>query len=477
MSLHIAAQNLASQGRGPDNTLVHMSRKEVNSLNSLARAHGGHLTINPNTGLPEAGFLSSILPMMIGAGLTVASGGALSPLMAAGLTGAGYGIATGSLQKGLMAGLGAYGGAGLGAGLTEAGLAEAAVPGAAPVSPTAPTSFPTEASAYQSMGATPGQYGAMGETLAQAPAQVSAGYEGLSPTPSQYGAMGEAPIAAPVVQATPQVAPAATAPVSIGPTSSGPGFGTESARAAAQENLANMSPTERLSQAGRGIGALGTNTGQNAFMDKVGGGSGLFKYGMAAAAPMLTGKDQAGYKSSGPNPYEYSYDYKTGQYTRQPTGYRDAQTVTPPQAMAMGGMAQGGLDFAGQNTFAAGGGPGGLNMNALQQQQMTQQPQNMASGGMSDLGSYSDGGRMLRGPGDGVSDSIPAMIGSKRPARLADGEFVVPARVVSELGNGSSEAGARKLYAMMDRVQGARKKSIGKGKLAVNSRADKMLPA
>ena len=99
-----------------------------------------------------------------------------------------------------------------------------------------------------------------------------------------------------------------------------------------------------------------------------------------------------------------------------------------------------------------------------------------ANGG-SHLGDYSDGGRLLKGPGDGVSDSIPAMIGKKQPARLADGEFVVPARIVSELGNGSTEAGARKLYAMLDRVQAARKKSIGKGKVAKNSRADKLLPA
>jgi hypothetical protein len=101
----------------------------------------------------------------------------------------------------------------------------------------------------------------------------------------------------------------------------------------------------------------------------------------------------------------------------------------------------------------------------------------LAQGGVSHLGDYSDGGRLLKGPGDGVSDSIPASIGDKRPARLADGEFVVPARIVSELGNGSTEAGARKLYAMMDRVQSARKKSIGKNRVAVNSRAEKMLPA
>jgi hypothetical protein len=101
----------------------------------------------------------------------------------------------------------------------------------------------------------------------------------------------------------------------------------------------------------------------------------------------------------------------------------------------------------------------------------------LASGGLGQLGGYSDGGRLLRGPGDGVSDSIPAQIGNKQPARLADGEFVVPARIVSELGNGSTEAGARQLYKMMDRVQKARAKTTGKQKLAKNTNAAKYLPA
>jgi len=85
--------------------------------------------------------------------------------------------------------------------------------------------------------------------------------------------------------------------------------------------------------------------------------------------------------------------------------------------------------------------------------------QAMARGGISDLGSYSDyarGGRMLKGPGDGMSDNIPATIAGKRPARLADGEFVIPADVVSHLGNGSTDAGAKQLYAMMDKVRKAR---------------------
>jgi hypothetical protein len=98
----------------------------------------------------------------------------------------------------------------------------------------------------------------------------------------------------------------------------------------------------------------------------------------------------------------------------------------------------------------------------------------MASGGLADLGGYSDGGRMLKGPGDGMSDSIPATIGRKQPARLADNEFVVPADVVSHLGNGSSDAGAKKLYAMMNNVRKAR---TGKKKQAPQINAAKYLPA
>jgi hypothetical protein len=98
----------------------------------------------------------------------------------------------------------------------------------------------------------------------------------------------------------------------------------------------------------------------------------------------------------------------------------------------------------------------------------------MAAGGIASLGGYSDGGQLLRGPGDGVSDSIPATIGQRQPARLADGEFVVPARIVSELGNGSTEAGARKLYEMMDRIKASRAKAKN---IAADTKAYKHLPA
>jgi len=90
------------------------------------------------------------------------------------------------------------------------------------------------------------------------------------------------------------------------------------------------------------------------------------------------------------------------------------------------------------------------------------------------LGGYSDGGHLLKGPGDGVSDSIPATIGGKQPARLAEGEFVIPARIVSEIGNGSTDAGAKRLYAMMDRIKAKRSKTKN---IAADTKAYKYLPA
>jgi hypothetical protein len=82
------------------------------------------------------------------------------------------------------------------------------------------------------------------------------------------------------------------------------------------------------------------------------------------------------------------------------------------------------------------------------------------------LGGYAHGGnpRLLRGPGDGMSDNIPATIADTQPARLADGEFVVPADVVSGLGNGSTEAGAKHLHKMMDEIRMARTGTKKQGK-------------
>lgn len=96
-------------------------------------------------------------------------------------------------------------------------------------------------------------------------------------------------------------------------------------------------------------------------------------------------------------------------------------------------------------------------------------------GGISALpgAAASQRGRFLRGAGDGVSDSIPARINGQQEAALADNEFVIPARAVSEIGNGSSEAGARKLYAMLDRIEKTRHTNKNTAK---DTHADRHLP-
>lgn len=95
-------------------------------------------------------------------------------------------------------------------------------------------------------------------------------------------------------------------------------------------------------------------------------------------------------------------------------------------------------------------------------------PETAKHGGImhSSLGGYAAGGnpRLLKGPGDGMSDNIPATINGRQPARLADGEFVIPADVVSHLGNGSTEAGAKQLHAMMNKVRSARTGNSKQGK-------------
>lgn len=431
MSLQLAAKHLAAQGRGPDTELIHMSMDEIKSLQELAKAHGGSLTVNPSTGLPEAGFLSNILPMVAGAALAATGVGAP---VAALMVGGGMTAATGSLQKGIMAGLGAFGGAGLGAGLMGAG-------GAAAMPATAGTSA----------------LDVLGQPL------------------------------------------------------------TGTAQAAGQGFGAN------ISQMGQGLSNLTTEAGRAGFMGGVGGMKGLLTSGAAGLAPMLMGGDQQaqapGIKPTTPTtPLQFNpgrvgptpapdvpgYGNLGQDFGRQQQYFNPSFTpVTAPAPLAptvqMPGMAGGGPVEAMSDANAIGANTGYPMANIQPGAYATpyQQPiarnviagpqdtavdtftgaERMAAGGISHLGDYSDGGRLLRGPGDGVSDSIPAMIGNKRPARLADGEFVVPARIVSELGNGSTEAGARKLYAMMDRVQRARGKTVGKGRVARNTRADKYLPA
>jgi len=379
MSLHNLAQHMAGYGRNGDSMLMHVTPDEVHGLQRLAMAHGGSLTINPHTGLPEANIFSqawkAIKPVaapLAGAALTYLSGGALSPLTAGLITGGVGALATGSLQKGLMAGLGAYGGASLGSGLMNIGS----------------------------------------DAASQAAAE--AGF-------ARGSAAGLSDI--------------------------------DAAKYAAElgaNTTANMTPYEKLAG---GVSSAMDNP--SAALNTLGGGSTMKGAGLLAATalPIMSG-------------------IQANQTTKMPTlGSVSPQAMIRPIIL---NRRQNPTPYTGQgearyftDTYdvpepykAATGGVVAFNQ-----------------GGLGSLGGYSDGGRLLRGPGDGVSDNIPATIGDRQPARLADGEFVVPARIVSEIGNGSTEAGARKLYAMMDRVQKARQKTVGKHKVATDTNAERLLPA
>jgi hypothetical protein len=218
---------------------------------------------------------------------------------------------------------------------------------------------------------------------------------------------------------------------------------------------------------------MGQAASKSAEATGIGGGKGLLKYGAAAAAPMLMSDTTTKMPEEDNERFNYAFDAG-----RTEEGYVDPITGRPryfnpryTRYAAAGGPVE---EMSAANVYDMQNARGGVSDMGIDNSTGMQR---MAGGGISHLGDYSDGGRLLRGPGDGVSDSIPAVIGRRRPARLADGEFVVPARIVSELGNGSTEAGARKLYAMMDRVQRARGKTTGKNRVAANTRADKYLPA
>lgn len=475
MSLHVAAQHLASKGRDGDTELVHMTKGEIKGLQGLALAHGGSLSINPDTGLVEASFLKRILPMVAGAGLMMIPG--VGPLAAAGLVGGFETMRTGDIGKGLMAGLGAYGGAGLTQGLSAAGGTAAGLEsGASAVGSDAATMGTTEGMT-KALTADTGVGSSMGINSFDA---ANVGQTPLDPTKVSNFADAYSKGAAP--------------------------------------SLTNM---------GRGVAELGSEVGRSAVYSGMPTGTmmGLGSTAVNALTPEpppIPGQPEedprykgspyrynlspnfAGSTPTRPNPY-YSpagLGYAEGgdvmmaaggSYDDEPMGDAPGMASGGIAAYAAGGKLQmktmglgdgiyrdtdddtaslGAYDAAKkrmEKQYAA----ANLKASAMPKSSIDKlgQMKVMASGG---LGSYSDGGRMLKGPGDGMSDDIPAMIGKKQPARLADGEFVVPADVVSHLGNGSTDAGAKKLYGMMDKIRTAR---TGKKKQAPAVKTDKYMPA
>lgn len=519
MSLHTLAHHLQSAGRGDDTVLVHMTPAEVGGLQSLAKASGGSLTINPQTGLPEAGWLSSLLPMIaggvlmatgvgapvgaaiLGSGASAASAGALGSAL---LVGGGTTLATGSLQKGLMAGLGAYGGAGLAGGLGAMGAA---------ATPSATASAATEAAKQGVISAAP------------------AGVAGGSAAPTVAATTLPNAATSSIVGATNAANPASFEAIKAGASKvMQPGglgqLGTAMSEAAPYSKAAlyggmMMQPPQTLSGGKKSPGLIRPYEYERTINPDAGPERGNVWDGPVSSKE----RDYFNEKWTALQPYAApGKEYKGGENQfagvmgRPSLGFAAPSTSTqmpyagvmgrpvgeqqyrfdPYTGMPIANMATGGAveQMSAENAVGANAMyPQSQLQTPMYSNPMVQRPmptnvigsgldaptdpysgeQRFAGGGLSDLGSYSDGGRLLKGPGDGVSDSIPAVIGNRQPARLANNEFVVPARIVSEIGNGSTEAGAKRLYAMMDRVQAARKKSVGKGKIAVDSKAHKEL--
>lgn len=574
---HALTQGIASLGRGPDTTLVHMSQPEVDALQQIAKAQGGSLTINPQTGLPEAGFLSSALPI-IG---TVAGSMMGMPWLGAAMSGLGTAMATGDIGKGILSGLGSWG----------MGQAFGAMAGAG----ANPMEEATKQAVTQSVGnpvaanavmqginpVLPGEFGELG-IGATNPAMVAANpmtaanssgatpYNEFIPDGAPYNEFAQT--TSPQTAANPYVAAQQIHTPYETP---------ESVFTAPNRNLVDTSKMklgERVGNVGSGFGQLGSETGRDNIMGRMANGG---KYNPDASILGIKGTEGMGNAATlgaaglgayntvkgigdvmnpqrpglaglpippGMTRQQYDFAQRRNPNWGQPGQAYFDQRFSPVQA-AGGGlmMSQGGPAYP-QDTpnyplsgvgsqYAQGIGPtpsemiGGSGDTAInkygeeakrmntggnvipgkprkskresdsllpyEQSSYNDQkymeylkrmgdngplkvdeyddPSNdLAAGGVASLGTYKAGG-LLNGPGDGVSDSIPAVINGPKPQRaaLADGEFVIPARIVSEIGNGSTKAGSKRLYAMMDRIEKARKKV----KNGQDSGAYRMLPA
>ena len=471
MSLEVAAKHLAAHGRGPDDQLVHMSGKEVAGLQALAKAAGGSLTINPKTGLAEAGFLDSLLPTIVGAGLTYFSGGMINPLTAGAIVGGVETARTGDVGKGFMAGLGGYGGAGMVGGLAGgavpagsggAGFREAVNAGASDF-----ISNPSMAALgdYKTLGAAAAPT-VMDAMQPKARAEPDKTPQMIRPYNYNYNAQTPSNMIGSQYQPTGQD----TSELQwFNPSNTAlPPYQAANGGIIA---LAAGGPVERMSNQA----AMGANTMYP--MANMSTSSFATPYQSPVSTNMLAPTSDMPVGMNGEPSMQGTRMAMGGQVPSYGFGGFLGDAVSDIGSQ-VGHLFKGDSGESYAQQLQDPNSPASQNLSGLSQSMQGYQGMvNRAAGGITSLGGYSDGGRLLRGPGDGVSDSIPAQIGNNQPARLADGEFVVPARIVSELGNGSTEAGAKQLYKMLDRVQNARGKTTAKGKVAKNTNAAKLLPA
>ena len=441
------ANQLQSMGRGEDTMLVHMTPNEVNSLQGLAMANGGSLTINPETGLPEAGFLKKLLPTILGAGLMLIPG--VNALAAAGMVAAGSVAKTGSLKKGLMAGLSAYGGAslagGLGAGNVFGAAAKNAVPGAA-----AGAGSNAAADLARQVAGTniPGAGLTAGTTAAKT---------GLAGVAQGFGNAARAGLPGGIIgNAAPKIAAMGLMQgVSGAMTPSGGGSVAPDGRIDNSFQGPYYAQPRKQIFSGTTEDILAGNGGQQKYFDVdmpeiyntmgqvVQPGSHTVR-GTQIMQPVLN-----------PSAKKAKDDKGKPMYSFQPVTYMGG--VEPPQ-----GMVAPNQDDMYNYTGYAGGGEVELSDGAfvLDARTVSEIGNGSSNAGLEALRRI--GGRPVEGAGDGVSDSVPARIGRDQPARVARDEAIIPADAVKRIGNGNAKRGADKLYSLMNKAHKARKKA-GRG--------------
>jgi hypothetical protein len=403
------AENLADKGRGGDSMLVHMSPEEVQGLRGLAMQMGGDLSVNPQTGLPEAKWLKKLLPILpfipgigqilgpIAAGLgsfgtALSSFASASPILAksiasgiiGGFTAPGKGF---NFKEGLKTGATAFASAKALEGLQALNAANAASGAGAGASTPQIDPF-----AFGS----PEMYGSAIPTETGAQLMPSPTVPTASTTDYSNILAKEAPTQG-ITPKLPEI------PSNVGSTSE---FSLTDAPVRPDYSLSTPPTTTTTSPTAGGRTILGMTPGEIS----------LGVTGLGAVSAANESKKAAAAQAA-----------KDREEEERRRRYRELfeQTLGRVPMAAGGGM----VAFAdgGMPTFEYGG---------------TTAPTGEP--------------RMVKGAGDGMSDNVPANIEGVQEARLANDEFVVPADVVADIGNGSSSAGAKKLYAMMDRIRKAR---------------------
>lgn len=537
MSLQKLMEVAAAQGRGPDTTLVHMSPREVNALQSMAQQHGGSLSVNPSTGLPEAGFLDAILPAVAGVGLSMVPG--VGPMAAGAIVGGATTLLSGSLEKGLAAGLGAFGGAGLGAGLANAGAAQAsgaqlAGAGANAAMQGATTQVPNLANIGTSSGL---NMGAMMPTSMANPAvnaaiapasnpmgmmansipNVSSAYSLPSPTMGQGFMQNASNVGSGLGQLFSDPSAAIKQMGGLG------SVGMDAAMALApafaqtteQEEEDQLDPNrgyirpytfERERVAGGGNGQRYFNTRfiehepvrPEDFKGYAEGGLAALTRGGEAYMPSIVAQAQAAAEpeqimeftrvalpEGDPSGRRFNQQFNLRAMTDadREAGYVPYKVSTTEEAHAANtgksvnrNTGLFGLNALGIPNDSRYVGPDGTYNTAMNPAVYGGRARGQDPYAYSGFNNYAQGGiaSVVQGPGDGLSDDVPAVIDGVQPAALSTDEFIVPADVVSKLGNGSSSAGAKKLHDMMDRV---RMQAHGTKKQQRKVNAKKALPA